>query len=28
MWLESGKANFFSLPEHNCPEHDIVAEFV
>ncbi len=28
MWKEDGKADFFTNPENNYPEHDIVAEFV
>jgi len=28
MWTEDGKADFFTNPENNYPEHDIVAEFV
>jgi len=28
MWLEDGKADFFSNPENNYPEHDILAEYV
>jgi hypothetical protein len=28
MWFEDGKADFFSNPKNNYPEHDILGEYV
>ena len=28
MWKENGKADFFTNPENNYPEHDVLGEYV
>jgi hypothetical protein len=28
MWKEDGKADFFTDPEDNYPEHDVLGEYV
>jgi hypothetical protein len=28
MWKEDGKADFFTNPKNNYPEHDVLGEYV